>query len=252
MPLNFKQKIISIVSKVPEGKIMSYKKVAEGAGRPRAFRTTANILAKNRTPEIPCHRIVKNDNSVGGYFGSKKLGWKKSALLLKEGVIGVIPTDTIYGICSSALNKKSVKKIYELRKRNQKRPMIILIKSLDDLKLFSVKIDRKRKNILSKFWPGKVSVILKCSDPKFSYLHRGTKTLAFRLPKKRELLRILSISGPLVAPSANWEGYTPAKSVGRAKKYFKNNVFYFNGGILNSRPSMIIDLTNLPLKILRH
>ncbi|MEK7522400.1 MAG: Sua5/YciO/YrdC/YwlC family protein [Patescibacteria group bacterium] len=56
----------------------------------------------------------------------------KLAEILKNGGIGVIPTDTIYGIVGSALNKKTVERIYKLRRRNLKKPMIVLIGSIND------------------------------------------------------------------------------------------------------------------------
>ena len=121
--------------------------------------------------------------------------------------------------------------------------MIILIGSLNDLRKFDINLNAWQKKILNKVWPEKVSAVLPCPDKKFSYLHRGTKTLAFRLPKKRELLKILSISGPLVAPSANREGEKPAKNLVQAKKYFSKNVFYYSKGNLAGAPSKLIDLT---------
>jgi len=172
---------------------------------------------------------------------------------LKDGLAGVIPTDTIYGLCASALDKKAVEKVYELRRRDPKKPMIILIGSLDDLRKFNIVLNGWQKKIIEQVWPGKVSVVLPCSDKKFAYLHRSTKTLAFRLPKKRELLKILSISGPLVAPSANREGEKPAENISQAKKYFGKNVFYYSKGNLTGVPSALIDLTQKTdeIKILR-
>ncbi len=73
---------------------------------------------------------------------SQKLNWEKAGLLLKEGAIGILPTDTIYGICGSALNKKTIGKIYKLRKRNSKKPMIVLICSLNSLKKFEIKLKK--------------------------------------------------------------------------------------------------------------
>jgi len=177
------------------------------------------------------------------------MDWKKTALFLKDGLAGVIPTDTIYGLCASALDKKAVEKVYELRKRDSRKPMIILIGSPDDLRKFDIVLSAWQKKILEQIWPGKVSVVLPCSDKKFAYLHRGTKTLAFRLPKKRELLKILSISGPLIAPSANPEGKRPAKTIAEAKKYFGKNIFYYGRGNLAGAPSTLIDLTGKTNKI---
>ncbi|MEK7062288.1 MAG: L-threonylcarbamoyladenylate synthase [Patescibacteria group bacterium] len=175
----------------------------------------------------------------------------KAALLLKGGAVGVIPTDTIYGICGSAFNRKTVEKIYKLRKRNSQKPVIVLIGSFDDLEKFGVKLSNYQKKFLTEIWPGKVSVILKCPLKKFFYLHRGTKTIAFRMPKNKELVKILKISGPLAAPSANSEGRKPAKNIKEAKKYFGDKVFYLNRGNLVSKPSKLIDLTGKNIKILR-
>ncbi|HNY35818.1 MAG TPA: L-threonylcarbamoyladenylate synthase [Candidatus Pacearchaeota archaeon] len=166
---------------------------------------------------------------------------------IKNGKIGVIPTDTIYGIVCSAMEKKSVEKIYKIRKRNSKKPMIILISSVKDLDLFNVKIDKK---ITKKYWPGKVSIIVPIK--KFEYLHRGKNSLAFRLPDNKELIKLLKISGPIVAPSANTEGNEPAQTIDEAKEYFKDKVdFYVDCGKLKSKPSKIISLLNNNIEIIR-
>ncbi len=176
---------------------------------------------------------------------------EKVAMLLKSGAIGVIPTDTIYGICGLAFNKKIVEKIYKLRKRNPNKPFIILISSIYDLKKFGVKLSNYQKKFLIKVWPGKVSVILKCPLKKFVYLHRGTKTLAFRMPKNKELEKILKIAGPLIAPSANLEGNKPAKNIKEARKYFGDKVFYYNGGNMAGKSSTLIDSTAKEIMVLR-
>lgn len=165
----------------------------------------------------------------------------KLITILKKGGIGVLPTDTIYGLVGQALLKKTVEKIYKLRKRNPKKSFIILISSIKDLNLFKIKINKKTEEILKKIWPGKVSVILKSPSKKFFYLHRGAKTLAFRLPKKSNLLKLLKKTGPLVAPSANLEGLKPAETIKEAKKYFGDKVdFYINEGRTKSLPSTLI------------
>lgn len=165
--------------------------------------------------------------------------------VLKNGGIAVIPTDTIYGIVGSALNPKTIEEIYKLRKRKSSKPFIILISSLDDLNTFNIKLTNKQKEFLEKIWPNPVSVVLKCPDNKWKYLHRGTNSLAFRVPKDNELFKLLKEVGPLVAPSANFEGDKPAQMVDEAKKYFGNKVsFYVDGGQIKSQPSTLIFLNN--------
>jgi L-threonylcarbamoyladenylate synthase len=182
---------------------------------------------------------------------SKKQKEKIIPILINGGV-GVVATDTIYGLVGSALMPKTVRRIYKLRRREKKKPMIILINSLDDLKLFGIRTGIRQKRILKKLWPGKVSVILPCRSKKFAYLHRSAKTLAFRLPAKKELRQLLEITGPLVAPSANLQGFNPASTIRQARKYFKNKInFYVNGGYLSSSPSTLVEIKGSRLIVRR-
>ena len=73
-----------IVKKIPKGKVLNYKQVAQLTGSPRAWRAVGNILNKNPDPKtIPCHRVIRSDGKIGGYKNGVK---KKIALLKKEGL----------------------------------------------------------------------------------------------------------------------------------------------------------------------
>lgn len=182
----------------------------------------------------------------------KSLSSERLVEIIKKGGVGVIPTDTIYGLVGKALSRKTVKRVYKLKQRNPKKPSIILISKIDDLKLFRIKLDENTKKFLQKYWPGKVSVILPCSYKKFSCLHRGTKTLAFRLPDYPELVDLLKKTGPLIAPSANPESEEPAKTIREAKNYFGGKVdFYVDIGRLESLPSTLISVENGKVEVLR-
>jgi L-threonylcarbamoyladenylate synthase len=180
--------------------------------------------------------------------------------ILKAGGVGVMPTDTLYGIVGPALDRRAVRRIYRLRRRNPRKPMIILIGSIRDLRKFGVIVDPASRKILAKVWPGKVSVVLEIvkSDKrhetrkKFLYLHRGTNTLALRLPKLKWLREFLEETGPLVAPSANFEGEPPAKNIKEAKKYFGKQVdFYMDKGEKNLKPSTLIKIEKGKAIVLR-
>lgn len=165
------------------------------------------------------------------------------AKLIKEGKIGVMPTDTIYGIVGSALNSTGVERIYKLRKRSTNKPFIILISSLKDLSFFDIKLTKKQKDFLQKNWPNPLSIVLPCPSSEFKYLHRDNNSLAFRMPKDKRLLNLLKETGPLVAPSANFEGEKVAENLEEAKNYFKDKVdFYIDGGNLNTNASDLIKL----------
>jgi len=171
---------------------------------------------------------------------------------LRRGGVGVIPTDTIYGLAGLALNKKTVARIYKLRRRDPKKPFIILISSLKDLRSFGVHLTAKDKRALARLWPNSVSIVLPCSNKKFAYLHRGTGTLAFRYPKIKWLKELLLTTGPLISTSANFEGEPAAKTTTEAKIYFGEALdFYIDAGKQNGKPSTVVSLRKGKLTVLR-
>jgi len=181
-----------------------------------------------------------------------KINSPKLVKIIIEGGVGVLPTDTLYGIVCSAKKRKSVERVYELRERNLKKPSIILISDIKDLKFFNIKPDKRTRKILLSVWPGQVSVILPRVCKKCAYLHRGTESLAFRLPGKADLVRLIKKTGPLIAPSANLEGLLPATTIKEAHDYFEDAVdFYVSGGKLESLPSTIVEIKKGNLSIKR-
>ncbi|MFA6585432.1 MAG: L-threonylcarbamoyladenylate synthase [Candidatus Paceibacterota bacterium] len=167
----------------------------------------------------------------------------KEAKMLKEGEVGIIPTDTLYGIVAVALNEAAVTRVYALKGRSPAKPCIILISSIEDLALFSIVLSERRREVVSRYWPGPVSIVLPCGPTVPEYLHRGTHTLAFRVPEDASLRQFLRESGPLIAPSANPEGVPPAENITEAQKYFDDHVdFYIDGGERTGAPSTLIAL----------
>ncbi len=76
----FQWKVLEVTAKIPIGETRSYKWVAKKVGSPQAFRAVGSALKKNPYPvTIPCHRVIKEDGSLGGYSGGST---KKKAKLL--------------------------------------------------------------------------------------------------------------------------------------------------------------------------
>ena len=79
----FELKVWAYLKKIPCGSVKTYSQVAKGIGKPLAVRAVANAIGKNPYPlEIPCHRVIRSDGSLGGYSG--KGGIKTKELLLKK------------------------------------------------------------------------------------------------------------------------------------------------------------------------
>lgn len=172
--------------------------------------------------------------------------------ILKRGGVAIVPSDTILGIMGSALKPRTVERIYRIRGRNRKKPLIVLIASVRDLRKFGIVPTLRFSLFLKKVWPGPmqpshkasagaVSIILPCSSRKFRYLHRGTETVAFRIPQPPIFRKFLKATGPLVAPSANPEGLPPARTITGARRMFGSSVdAYLPGRIRSTTPSLLV------------
>lgn len=81
---SFHQKVYEVVSKIPPGKVLTYKEVAMLSGSPNAARAVGSALKKNYNPSIPCHRVIKSSGKLGNYNRGASL---KRALLKEEGFL---------------------------------------------------------------------------------------------------------------------------------------------------------------------
>lgn len=169
---------------------------------------------------------------------------------IAQGKVGVIPTDTVYGLVCSAGNETSVARLFQVKPRDTK-PGTIIAASIDQLERLGLK--RRYLTADSSFWPGAVSVIVPCADPKLTYLHRGQQSLAVRIPETAELLAILQDVGPLCTTSANLPGQPTATTITAAQECFGDTVdFYVDGGDLSGRPpSTIIRIIDDAIEIVR-
>jgi O-6-methylguanine DNA methyltransferase len=80
----FREKVYSTVRKIPKGKVMTYKEVAESIGNPKSYRAVGNALNKNRDKSVPCHRVIRSDGKIGGYAWGNA---QKKQLLKEEGYL---------------------------------------------------------------------------------------------------------------------------------------------------------------------
>ncbi|MDD5606171.1 MAG: L-threonylcarbamoyladenylate synthase [Patescibacteria group bacterium] len=160
---------------------------------------------------------------------------------LRQGGVGVLPSDTLYGLMGLATSRQAVERIYRLKGREATQPSIILIGDIADLTIFGVELDTAMRAKLERLWPARVSIILPVKH-NFDYLVQGPlKTHAFRIPPQPQLRALLQQVGPLVAPSANFSGQPPAKDIVEAKGYFGDQVdFYVDGGTLVGEPSSVV------------
>jgi O-6-methylguanine DNA methyltransferase len=80
----FAARVLSVVRRIPPGRVATYGDVAAAAGQPRAWRAVGNIMRECHLPGVPCHRVIAAAGRLGGYGGSEEL---KAALLRAEGLV---------------------------------------------------------------------------------------------------------------------------------------------------------------------
>ncbi len=170
---------------------------------------------------------------------------------LKQGGLVVMPTDTIYGLVASAENQQAVERLYAVRGRAPQKPCIVLVASVDqitDVESWSP----KHKQLAKMYWPGPMSLVVQTSKAP-EYLHRSTKTLAYRVPSNKELRQLLLKTGPLIAPSANPEGQPPATTIKEAQKYFGEKIdgYVQAGKMAGGAPSTVVEVNGEKIVVLR-
>ncbi len=85
MPTPFQEAVWHALTKIPEGKVTTYGAIADHLGT-KAVRAVGTAVGKNPcAPQVPCHRVVRADGSVGNYSGEGGVA-RKIALLEAEGV----------------------------------------------------------------------------------------------------------------------------------------------------------------------
>ena len=83
----FQLKVWNYLKKIPKGQVMTYSEVAKAINKPKSVRAVANAIGKNpNAPNIPCHRVIRSDGSLGGYSGKGGINTKKK-LLKSEGIL---------------------------------------------------------------------------------------------------------------------------------------------------------------------
>lgn len=168
---------------------------------------------------------------------------------IAKGQVGVLSTDTVYGLVCSAKIPAAVERLYHIKQREHK-PGTIVAASIQQL--IDLGLRRRYVKAVESYWPNSISVIVPCDD-ELTYLHQGMYTLAVRVPADEHFCQLLERTGPLMTSSANAPAKPPAKNISQAKEYFADDVdFYVDGGVVADRPpSTVIRIVDDAIEVVR-
>ena len=178
----------------------------------------------------------------------------KAKIIVDNGGVVAVPTETVYGLAANAYNNKAIQKIYSLKKRPSRNPLIVHFKNIESIKKEAF-INKNFLKLVKKFSPGPLTYILKKKKiSKISKLaNKSLDTIAVRIPKEKNIIKLLSIlKYPLAAPSANKsKSLSPTTAKHVAEEFGKSVKMIIDGGVCKiGIESTVIDLTTKP-KILR-
>ena len=172
---------------------------------------------------------------------NKKL--RDSLKFIKNNEPIILPTDTVYGLVCRYDSKSAVEKIYKLKKRSRRKPLILLGHNWRALKRF-VKTPIRHSN-----WPGPLTIVIPASKNVPKFLNRGFKTIGVRIPNNKFLLRLLKYcpGQVLASTSANISGKKNVNEIAKRVKLF----IKARKGEMSYKPSRVVEIRNGRIKILR-
>ena len=170
---------------------------------------------------------------------------------IKDGGIIVFPTDTVYGIGCDPYNKKTISRLYEIKKRKKTKPFPVLGVSKTELEKIA-EFNTLEEKIAEKFWPGQVTLVLKVKDEKIRQSLCLDKKIAVRVPNNQCVLSLLKECKLLVGTSANISGTTPFTDPNECSRDLTRYDLLIDGGIIPSQSeSTIVEIVGDDIKILR-
>lgn len=178
---------------------------------------------------------------------------EKAASFIRQGKLVAIPTETVYGLAADYNNLEALQRLYEVKMRPRNKPFTVAVAAKDYLEHLAVEVPVVAYKFADKFWPGPLTLVLKSANHNIPHEPRG-KTIGLRIPRHTVTLHILeAVMADVALPSANPSDESPACSAEEALKYFDGKIDL----VVDSGPaelgieSTVVDLTEIPFKILR-
>ena len=180
---------------------------------------------------------------------------RRAAQAIRRGELVAFPTETVYGLAAAAFDADAVARVFEVKGRPANNPLPVQVGSADDISGVAVDIPDAAWELIRRFMPGPLTIVLRASPDLPETVTAGTGTVGVRIPNHPVALALIRAAGrPIVAPSANPSGEPPPTSAEEVLAYLDGRIEY----ILDAGPtqlkvaSTVVDLTCAPPRILRH
>lgn len=178
----------------------------------------------------------------------------RAAALIKTGGLVVFPTSSFYGLGAQALNPEAVERVFQVKKRDPEKPILILIASRTDLDTLVRSIPETAKRLMRSFWPGSLTLVFEAADRLPSNLTGYTRKIGIRLAGHPvATLLTKAVGTPITGTSANLSGHAACRAVADLEPHFRDQVDLVvdAGRLRGGEGSTVVDVTADTAKILR-
>ena len=177
----------------------------------------------------------------------------KIVKVINEGKLVISPTDTVYGIMGDALNDEVITRVFFFKKRDVKKPLILLMNSIEMISEYTCNINELEQELINKYHPGLLTIILKKNDKISNLITGGLDTVGIRIPDNKDLLSIIGkLNRPVISTSANISGSEVITNIWMIENELKENIDYIeDGGELSDSYSTIVVVIDGKIKIIR-
>ena len=179
---------------------------------------------------------------------------QKAAKIVAGGGVIAFRTDTFYGLGADPFNRDAVRKIKNLKGRDDRKPILIVISELNQIDRLITERSRSFNMLAERFWPGPLTLICKAASEVPEEITAGTGTVGVRLPDDDKVCTLVrECGGALTATSANPSDQKPAKTAPEVDKYFGDAIeLIVDGGPARSDlPSTVVDVSQLEPRLIR-
>nr|HID60131.1 threonylcarbamoyl-AMP synthase [Desulfobacterales bacterium] len=179
---------------------------------------------------------------------------RKAATVIKKGGVVAYPTCSFYALGVDSFKKKSIERVYRLKQRDSKKPLLILIGDLKNLFPLVKEVPSSASRLIDKFWPGALTIVFEAAESLPSNLTGNTGKIGIRLDDHRVATLLANISGtPITGTSANISGRMGCVTIFQIFSQFGQglDLILEAGSLPGGNPSTIVDVTFDPPKVLR-
>ncbi len=139
---------------------------------------------------------------------------KKAADIITMGDVISFPTRCLYGLAADAFNTNAVKNIYQIKQRPYANPILVLVKSKEQVDRLVTSVPAAAELIIEKYWPGSVTLIFNASTALPSILTSGTGKIGIRMPAHKVALALCqAVKNPITGTSANLSGHVGCSQI---------------------------------------